>query len=168
MLARRSDYQTGAWDTDAAENIAYDTALHRAFIASAETGVVKVVDMSNPTSITEIGTLNVGTHLSTQCMEVDCVYERMDFGGRHNPCGYASVLQFVTNYGVLNASAGTATGAEGSWDLPGCERRATRLRLLLLPKGESIAAGARGCAMSASCARVRSCQMPDRLAWTRR
>ena len=119
---RGSDYQTGGWDTDAAENIAYDVASARAFVASAETGVIKVVDMSNPTSITEVGTLNVGTQLSTQCMEVDCIYERMDFGGRHNPCGYAPVMKVVTNYGTLDVSAGVVTGAQGSWSMPSCAR----------------------------------------------
>ena len=99
---RGSDYQTGGWDTDAAENIAYDASAARAFIASAESGVIKVVDMSNPTSITEVGTLNVGTQLSTQCMEVDCIYERMDFGGRHNPCGYGTMLANVVNYGTVD------------------------------------------------------------------
>lgn len=125
-LARRSDYQTGGWDTDAAENVAYDAAAARAFVASAATGVVKVVDMSNPTSITELGTLNVGTHLSTQCMEVDCVYERMDYGGRHNPCGYAPTLKVVTDYGTLDVSAGVVTGPQGSWSMPSCARDARR------------------------------------------
>jgi len=46
------DYQTGAWDTDAAENIAFDSVRARAFIASAESGTVKVVSVANPTDIT--------------------------------------------------------------------------------------------------------------------
>ena len=47
----RSDYQTGAWDTDiAAENIAYDKARHKAYVASADTGIVKV--WTDPTSMT--------------------------------------------------------------------------------------------------------------------
>jgi hypothetical protein len=45
------DYQTGAWDTDGAENIAFDPARARAFIASAESGVVKVVSVTDPTDI---------------------------------------------------------------------------------------------------------------------
>jgi hypothetical protein len=46
------DYQTGAWDTDAAENIAFDPVRARAFIASAESGTVQVVSVANPTDIT--------------------------------------------------------------------------------------------------------------------
>ena len=46
-----SDYQTGAWDTDAAENIAFDSVRARAFIASAESGTVKVVSVTDPTDM---------------------------------------------------------------------------------------------------------------------
>ena len=143
MCALRSDYQTGAWDTDAAENIAYDVASARAFVASAESGVIKVVDMSNPTSITEVGTLNVGSHLSTQCMEVDCVYERMDFGGRHNPCGYAPVLKVVTDYGTLDVSAGVVNGPQGSWSMPSCAQRRTPSRAASARAWHGSADGAR-------------------------
>ena len=66
-VSRESDYQTGAWDTDAAENIAYDKARHKAYVASADTGIVKVVDVTDPTSMTEIGTLNVGANLMAYC-----------------------------------------------------------------------------------------------------
>jgi hypothetical protein len=45
------DYQTGAWDTDAAENIAFDPVRARAFIASAESGTVKVVSVADPTDM---------------------------------------------------------------------------------------------------------------------
>ena len=45
------DYQTGAWDTDAAENIAFDSVRARAFIASAESGTVKVVSVTDPTDM---------------------------------------------------------------------------------------------------------------------
>ena len=45
------DYQTGAWDTDAAENIAFDPVRARAFIASAESGTDKVVSVANPTDM---------------------------------------------------------------------------------------------------------------------
>ena len=45
------DYQTGAWDTDAAENVAFDSARARAFIASAESGTVKVVSVADPTDM---------------------------------------------------------------------------------------------------------------------
>ena len=114
----RRDYQTGAWDTDAAENIAYSASNNRAFIASAETGIVRVIDISDPTNMDYIGTLNVGSNLRQSCPEVDCVYERMDFGGRHNPCGYAPVMKFVTNYGTISGS--TTTGPQGAWTLPGC------------------------------------------------
>ena len=46
------DYQTGAWDTDAAENIAFNPATARAFVASAESGIVQVVSVTNPTDMT--------------------------------------------------------------------------------------------------------------------
>jgi len=46
------DYQTGAWDTDAAENIAFNPVTARAFIASSASGVVKVVSVANPTDMT--------------------------------------------------------------------------------------------------------------------
>ena len=36
------DWQSGAWDTDAAENVAYDKSTNRAFIASAESRALKV------------------------------------------------------------------------------------------------------------------------------
>ena len=45
------DYQTGAWNTDAAENIAFDSVRARAFIASAESGTVKVVSVTDPTDM---------------------------------------------------------------------------------------------------------------------
>ena len=45
------DYQTGAWDTDAAENIAFDSVRARAFIASAKSGTVKVVSVTDPTDM---------------------------------------------------------------------------------------------------------------------
>ena len=48
------DYQTGQWDTDAAENIAFNPATARAFIASAESGVVQVVSVTNPTDMTGV------------------------------------------------------------------------------------------------------------------
>ena len=108
------DYQTGAWDTDAAEHVAYHHGHQRAYVASAESGAVKVVDMSDPTSMSEIGTLNVGNDMRSSCPEVDCIYERMDFGGRHNPCGYATVLKFVTDYGTVNVATGQWTGASGN------------------------------------------------------
>jgi hypothetical protein len=45
------DYQTGAWDTDAAENVAFDSVLARAFVASAKDGLVQVVSLTNPTKM---------------------------------------------------------------------------------------------------------------------
>ena len=74
------DYQTGSWDTDAAENIAYDSVTKRVYVASADSGVVQAVDVSDPTHMTEVGTLNVGANLAQYCTIVDCIYEQMDFG----------------------------------------------------------------------------------------
>ena len=45
------DYQTGAWNTDAAENVAFDSVRARAFIASAKSGTVKVVSVTDPTDM---------------------------------------------------------------------------------------------------------------------
>ena len=45
------DYQTGAWNTDAAENVAFDPVRARAFIASAKSGTVKVVSVTDPTDM---------------------------------------------------------------------------------------------------------------------
>ena len=56
-----SDYQTGAWDTDAAENIAFDSARARAFIASAESGTVKVVSVTDPTDMSGARATPTGT-----------------------------------------------------------------------------------------------------------
>ena len=57
--------------------------------------------------MTEIGTLNVGANLMAYCTVVDCIYEWMDFAGRHNPCGYGNVLKFVTNYGTFDSTVGS-------------------------------------------------------------
>ena len=116
-----SDYQTGDWDTDAAETIAYHGAYKYAYVASAESGVVKVVDLSNPTAMSEVATLSVGADLNTSCLEVDCVYERMDFGGRHNPCGYGTIVRMVVDYGTLDVDAGVAYGSSGNFSMPSCE-----------------------------------------------
>ena len=55
------DYQTGAWDTDAAENIAFDSVRARAFIASAESGTVQVVSVTNPTDMSGARATPTGT-----------------------------------------------------------------------------------------------------------
>ena len=55
------DYQTGAWNTDAAENIAFDSVRARAFIASAESGTVKVVSVTDPTDISGARATPTGT-----------------------------------------------------------------------------------------------------------
>ena len=52
--------------------------------------MIKVVDVSDPTSMTEIGSLDVAANLATYCTVSDCIYEWMDFAGRHNPCGSRS------------------------------------------------------------------------------
>ena len=57
------DYQTGAWDTDAAENVAFDYASKRAFIASAKATQIQVVDLANPTAPAQTGALDVAGSL---------------------------------------------------------------------------------------------------------
>ena len=110
------DFQTGEWDTDAAENVAYDNKTNRAFVASAESGVLKVIDVTNPTLLTEAGTLNVGANLATYCNEVDCIYEDVDFG-RDNGCGYAKMTKYITNYGTLDLNAGVTYGPSGNFSM---------------------------------------------------
>lgn len=90
-----SDYQEGNWNTDAAETVAYDSQTHRAFIGSAQEVELKVVDFSDPTSPEKTGTLNVAADLEFSCLEQDCIYEVMDFGGAGAPCGFADVLKIV-------------------------------------------------------------------------
>ena len=89
------DYQTGSWDTDAAEHVAYDPKTQRAFIASAENQAVQVVSVVDPTSPGLIGTVSVSSSLESNCREVDCIYEHMDFGGDGAVCGYADIIRIV-------------------------------------------------------------------------
>lgn len=91
------DYQTGAWDTDAAENVAYDIPSKRAFLASAETGAVQVIDVADPTSMLHVSTLDVGATLRSQCTMPSCIYDGMDFGGADNPCGYAPTINIIVS-----------------------------------------------------------------------
>ena len=58
------DYQTGAWDEDAAENVAFDYLSKRAFVASAKQSTVQVVDLTNPTAPAQTGQIDVGSSLS--------------------------------------------------------------------------------------------------------
>ena len=87
QLEFMGDYQTGAYDTDAAENVAYDKITKRAFLASAESGTVQVIDLSNPTQLSQSSTLHVGALMVSECTDVDCDYEDQDFGGGSAPCG---------------------------------------------------------------------------------
>jgi len=112
------DYQTGTWDSDAAENIAYDPSTQHVFVASAETGIVKVVGIRDPTRMSEVGTLNVKANLAAYCQLSDCLYEQMDFGGQHNPCGYATMVKVNVAYGQLDVAAGVAYGANGNYSMP--------------------------------------------------
>ena len=66
------DYQTGTWDSDAAENISYDPSTQHVFVASADTGIVKVVGIRDPTRMSEVGTLNVKANLAAYCQLSDC------------------------------------------------------------------------------------------------
>ena len=86
------DYQTGQWDTDAAENVAYDRNTYRAFLASAEASAVQVVDVRDPVNPTHVSTLDMAA-VFQNCNEVDCIYEDFDFGGGSAPCGCASAAR---------------------------------------------------------------------------
>ena len=97
------DYQTGAWDTDAAENVAYDKLTKRAFLASAESGTVQVVDISSPHNLGEVATVQVSALMATHCTDVDCDYEDMDFGGGSAPCGYAPMVNIIFDKGNCDA-----------------------------------------------------------------
>ena len=66
------DYQTGAWDTDAAENIAFDSVRARAFIASAESGTVKVVSVTDPTDMSGARGRRRGLQIRTQAHTRPC------------------------------------------------------------------------------------------------
>lgn len=94
-----SDYQTGAWDTDAAENVAFDKETKRAFLASAESGTVQVVDLRTPSKLEEVATIAVGALMESKCTEVDCDYEDFDFGGGSAPCGYAPMVNIIFEKG---------------------------------------------------------------------
>lgn len=89
----------------------------------------QVVSVNNPTALTEIATLNVGANLASYCDEVSCIYEHHDFGGRDNPCGYTTVVKFISDYGSTISSTGTTSatngagteylvGSAGNWSLP--------------------------------------------------
>jgi len=91
------DYQTGEWDTDAAEHVAYEKTLQRAFVASAKTSKVEVVDIWNPTRPEQVGTVAVGATLGSRCQMKSCIFDHMDFGGSSNPCGYAPMKAIIVN-----------------------------------------------------------------------
>ena len=46
---------------------------------------------------------------AASCVEVDCIYESMDFGGAGNPCGYAPVISIIVD------DAGTPGFSYPSW-----------------------------------------------------
>ena len=64
--------------------------------------MLKVVSIANPTNLEEVATLNVGANLNSYCDMESCIYPNMDFGGHHNPCGYAKMVKYITNYGTTN------------------------------------------------------------------
>lgn len=111
MHTSTGDWQTGAWDTDAAENVAYDKTSHRAFVASAKTGDLQVVDATNPADLKTVATLNIGSIMGSFCTEVDCTYEDFDFGGGSAPCGYAPMVNIIFDKGDCSACASTGTCA---------------------------------------------------------
>jgi hypothetical protein len=92
-----SDFQEGAFDTDAAEHVGYDVGSQRAFVASAESGNVIAIDLADPASPEHKSTLSVASDFGFFCEEQDCSYEGMDFGGDGTPCGYADTLRIVAN-----------------------------------------------------------------------
>lgn len=79
--------------------MAYDNFTKRAFIASSKAGAVKVVDVTNPTSLQEVsgGSLDVKATMGASCQMPSCTYEGMDFGGAANPCGYAPTVAIIVN-----------------------------------------------------------------------
>ena len=98
------DYQTGQWGTDAAESVAYDRNTFRAFIASAESATVQVVDVRDPVQPVQFSTLSMSSVFSA-CNEVDCIYEDFDFGGGSSPCGYATMVNVIFDKGDCSACA---------------------------------------------------------------
>jgi hypothetical protein len=118
------DYQTGAWDTDAAENVAYEPVTKKAFVASAEAGSVQVVSLDDPVNMQLVGTLQAGVTAKGNCRSVDCTYEDFDFGGGSAPCGYAPMVNIVFDRGDCSAcnkaayDAWMTSGASG--DAPRC------------------------------------------------
>ena len=113
-----SDYQAGDWATDAAEHVAYEPVQKRAFIASAGTSGLQVVDLSDPVNMQQISTIPVASVASMFCAEESCFYPDLDFGGASAPCGYAPVVGMVFDKGdcsqcnraMIAAAASTGSG----------------------------------------------------------
>ncbi len=59
-LSFLSRYESGSFDTSAAEIPAYDSASQRLFVVNAEQGVLDVLDFSDPQHPEKIGSLSVG------------------------------------------------------------------------------------------------------------
>lgn len=53
--------------------------------------------MSNPTAPSHTSTLDVAATLGHSCPLSSCIYELMDFGGEHNPCGYAPTVAITVS-----------------------------------------------------------------------
>ncbi|MGO4244069.1 alkaline phosphatase, partial [Janibacter sp. RAF20_2_2] len=51
-------FSTGAFDEGASEIVAHDPATQRAFVVNAKAGTVDVLDISDPTTPTEVGSLD--------------------------------------------------------------------------------------------------------------
>lgn len=101
------DWQTGeAWDTDSAENIAFDPQSQYAFIASAEAAQLRAVDVSDPTALKSSSKLQVGALLDSNCKLTSCMYDHMDFGGGSHPCRYAKMIKTVFDYGSYDTKTG--------------------------------------------------------------
>ena len=145
------DYQTGEYDTDAAENVAYDKNTKRAFLASAESGTLQVVDISNPHNLVETSTIAVGAIMESQCTDVDCDYEDMDFGGGSALCKYAPMKNIIFEKGDCSACA--KTGDCAASDCPYTSNPGYNAGGLAVDASVGTAAGCRAaCQADANCA----------------
>ena len=97
---------------------AYDTKTHRAFVASAEEGALKVLNLQNPAEPVRSGTIEVASKLFERCAAQSCFYENYDFGGGSAPCGYAPMVNIIFEKGDCSACETNTT--DGACDPGDC------------------------------------------------
>lgn len=90
--------------------MAYDIKTHRAFVASAESQDIQVIEMEDPTNPFRTATLSVSSTIETRCMEQDCIYEQMDFGGPDTKCGAAQIVLIATDSANFTCCSGFYSG----------------------------------------------------------